>query len=159
MNLRQFYTITPRKHWTTVARSTRFNRLLAPWWDNAALKDILREVYDEARGVRAVAETMLVELEEVAQDVREDTRGLGHNEDDDIYYYRMRWPEMYEHNHRHEYYKRRRDHLDSLFTKWRASVRTRGVVSFWMRVTAETSCAPGGVNRVKDAAAFEQDFS
>ena len=108
MNLRQFYTITPRVHWSTIARSTRFTGLLAPWWDNAALKDILKEVYVEARGVRAVAEAMLVELEEVAQDVREDTRGLGHHEDDDIYYYRMMWPEMYEHNHRHEYYKWRR---------------------------------------------------
>jgi hypothetical protein len=162
MNLRLFYTIPTGVNWSTLARSTRFAGLMAPWRGNASLKTILKEVYVEARGVRATAEAILEDLEAVALYVLWEVTSWNlrwnpwHHYEDEAYedhYY-----DVFGHDRRREYYTQRRERLDGLFAKWRASIRTRGVISFWMRVTAERTCAPGGTNRMKDLEAFEQDF-
>jgi hypothetical protein len=164
MNLHEFYAITPGVDWSTLARCTRFAGLMAPWRGNASqLKTILQEVYMEARGVRAIAEALLKRLEVVAFYVRWEVLSWNqrmnpwHHYEDDAYedhYY-----DVFDHDRRHEYYAQRRDRLDDLFAKWRDSVRSRGVVIFWMRVTAERTCAPGGSNQVEDQALFEEEFS
>lgn len=45
-----------------------------------------------------------------------------------------------------------------LLPRLRALVRARAIVVYWMQCTAEHTCAPSGINRCRDLAAFVNDF-
>lgn len=44
------------------------------------------------------------------------------------------------------------------WTKARQMVRCHGICMYWMKETAEKTCAPGGANRLRDLVAFKRDF-
>lgn len=46
-----------------------------------------------------------------------------------------------------------------LLPRLRAAVRARAIVFFWMRVTTERVCAPGGVGRKRDRDEFTRDMA
>ena len=45
-----------------------------------------------------------------------------------------------------------------LIPKWRASVKSRPIVYYWMECSAKTSCGQNGRARIEDIKYFENDF-
>ena len=46
-----------------------------------------------------------------------------------------------------------------LIPKWRASVKVRFIIFYWMELGARTSCAENGRARIEDINSFENDFN
>ena len=46
-----------------------------------------------------------------------------------------------------------------LIPKWRASVKVRFIIFYWMELGAQTSCAENGRARIEDINSFENDFN
>ena len=46
-----------------------------------------------------------------------------------------------------------------LIPKWRAAVKSRQIIIYWMERSAQTSCAENGRARIEDINSFENDFN